>query len=1015
MERDEQSLERFLERADAILSGAEPGEQGMHLGPYRLVRRIGHGAMGVVWLAEDEALDRRVALKVLAPHMTVDHEAIWRFGQEASAAARLSHPNIVGVHSAGEEGAIRYIVMDYVDGTGLDRLLARVRGRAPHEVTCREFGGEGQGETYARRAVGWIVQAAHALHHAHSHGVLHRDIKPSNILVDRNGDIRIVDFGLARIQEAAPVTRTGAILGTLTYMAPESLAGRPDKVDARADVYGLGTVLYELLALRPPFFSASLSELIDEVNRGEVPPLRRLHKGLPRDLELVVSKCLAKDREHRYATAEDLAQDLERFLDGQPVKARSAGLWTRLRYWAKRHPGRAVAAATVLLMVAGTWPALRIAAALSAAAERRYAAETLELYRATDDELAEARAALGRLRVNRNPHDDDPERFAQVAADEAQLMATVLEQARRLEEVRSVLERAARIESRFGAVSEETAEAFAAYYFFRRDRAESLGDAVGAKLFREAVLRHDREGRFARRLAGNPTLTVNTRPAGATVHLFVYRDYGSVRKTPVVPRLVPIPTKGRGPVHEGEWAPGFFAGDACLRVLDVESGSAFADAGIERGDLVIAIGGLACGDGVYVRKVTPGGLADQHGIRAWDRVLEVNLKRMRTVQDFRAVDWEKSDHGFAIGAARFRVPAGAPPGVEPVSAEELLAVPAPEGGVRLRILRNGQLVTVQLAKGQVCGARVEVTGYPLILSKDNRVDVRRTLKLDAGSYLLHVRAPGHEDLHFPVLIGRDSQLEKVIELWPEGTTPAGFAWIPPGPTILEGDPTHRAILERDPAARLVVDVEGFFIRRTELTLGEWFEFINDPETLIRIKAAQAKGWTVFLPRHYDHEGPYAKPHQERWIPSRPLDCPVYGISREDIKAYLLWRNKRTASEGDPWLWALPTSAQWERAARGADGRIYTWGNRYSPDLCHSQASRHGDSTIHYPARFEPRDESPFGVFDMIGSRREWTGGGLKGGSWGDGTPRYFRASFTDGLGDGYFNYTTGFRPVLKKR
>jgi len=1010
MERDGESLERFLERADAILSGAEPGEKDMRLGPYRLVRRIGHGAMGVVWLAEDESLQRRVALKILAPHMTIDHEAIWRFGQEASAAARLSHPNIVAVHSAGEEGAIRYIAMDYVQGTGLDQLLARVRGRAPDELTGRELGG-GE-ESYVRRAVALIVQTARALHHAHSRGVLHRDIKPSNILVDREGDIHIVDFGLARIQESAPVTRTGTILGTLTYMAPEALTGRPDAVDARCDVYSLGTVLYELLALRPPFYSASLSDLIDEIKQADVPALRQRHKGLPKDLELVGAKCLAKDREHRYATAEDLARDLERFLEGEPIKARPVGALTRLRYWAKRNPGRAVATVALVLVVLGAWPALRLVAALSAAADARQAradaAGMLDAYKAGEKELEQARASLLELRTNRARFDDDPERSAPIAAAERRLETRILEQARLLEEVRGALERAARLEARFGSVSRETDEAFADYYLFRHDREEALGNEIEAKLFREAALRHDRTERIAARLAGDAKLTVSTKPPGATVHLFVYKDYADVRDRPVVPRLVPVPTDGRT-VHAGAWGYGFFPGDTCIVVSDVAAGSP-----VEPGDLVVTIDGQACGEGAWVRRLVPGGLAERAGVRVWDRVRKVHNRTVRTPEDFWARNWELSDHEVVIGLVRYRVPAGKRPGVEIVGVAELLGGSLPPRSMELRVLRGGKPRTIRLDAGQACATRTELTAYPLILSEKNRIETGTGIELDPGSYLLHVRAKGHEDQRLPILIGRTGEHEPTVKLLPVGTTPEGFVWIPPGPTILEGDPLQHEGLHQDPTLRLVTHAEGFFIRRTEVTLGEWFEFVNDAESLAKTEAARAEGRTIFLPRHYDH-GAFAERVDGQWVPARPPECPVYGISRKDIDHFLDWRNRRAEQRGDPWRWAVPSTTLWERAARGADGRLYTWGNRYDSDLCHNQSSRIERSTIHYAARFEPRDESPFGVYDMIGSRREWTTGGLKGGSWGDGSLYFFRASFTDGLGPGYYNWTAGFRPVLEPR
>jgi formylglycine-generating enzyme required for sulfatase activity len=198
-----------------------------------------------------------------------------------------------------------------------------------------------------------------------------------------------------------------------------------------------------------------------------------------------------------------------------------------------------------------------------------------------------------------------------------------------------------------------------------------------------------------------------------------------------------------------------------------------------------------------------------------------------------------------------------------------------------------------------------------------------------------------------------------------------------------------------------------------VTIGEWFEFVNDPEILERIERARRAGRTIYLPRHYNQVAPFATRDADgRYVPRHESHTPVLGISGNDVKDYLAWRNAHAKRRGDRWLWDLPGNVQWEKAARGVDGRAYPWGNRFGVDLCVNMQSRQ-DLIPEVASRFEPRDESPFGVADMAGSRREWTKDWhLRGGSWGDGERRFFRVSFGDGLGPGYFNWTCGFRPIL---
>ncbi|MGO9114065.1 MAG: protein kinase domain-containing protein [Thermoguttaceae bacterium] len=421
------------------------------LGDFRILGEIGRGGMGIVYEAFQESLGRHVAVKVLPGQTLLDPLHLRRFQREAKTAARLHHTNIVPVFGVGEHDGFHYIVMQLIDGAGLDGVLASLRQERSRVPTAagktalrsalqdetapsrfrvetdatrlaralaegrfgqlqgfdttgpdssddlrqtREelapagqptspaaaatedfaFGGDTKvngnhaaaspnsadgptqdelwqfGPPYWRSVATIGQQVAEALHYAHSHHTLHRDIKPANLLLDSQGVAWITDFGLAKAMEQDNVTQTGAMVGTLAYMAPEQFSGR---ADTRSDIYSLGLTLYELLTLRPAFEANSRSSLIAKIVHGEPPSPRRLNPAIPRDLETIVLKAMAREPHDRYATAGELAQDLECFLEDRPIQARRTSVAERLWRWARRNRALAsLMACTLALLVA---------------------------------------------------------------------------------------------------------------------------------------------------------------------------------------------------------------------------------------------------------------------------------------------------------------------------------------------------------------------------------------------------------------------------------------------------------------------------------------------------------------------------------------------------------------------------------------------------------------------------------------------------------------------------------------
>jgi WD40 repeat protein/serine/threonine protein kinase/tetratricopeptide (TPR) repeat protein len=379
------------------------------LGDFRIIREVGRGGMGVVYEAVQESLGRHVALKVFSPWTGTDPKLIERFQREARAAAKLHHTNIVPVFGVGEDGAHRYYAMQFIQGQGLDAILHEMRrlrsapeeaaapappdlkGAAPLAATVAhslltgrfatharngnsagttaelhagdfELAGSPQepapaapssdasvwasqaGTSYARTIARVGFQVAEALAHAHGQGILHRDIKPSNLLLDIEGNVWVTDFGLAKADDSHALTEAGDIVGTVRYMAPERFRGESG---AGSDIYGLGVTMYELLTLRPAFEEGDRARLIDHILHTDPPPPRAVDAKIPRDLETIILKAMAKHPADRYTTARALAEDLERFLEDRTILARRSSVSERLWRWCKRNPVVAGAVGTV--------------------------------------------------------------------------------------------------------------------------------------------------------------------------------------------------------------------------------------------------------------------------------------------------------------------------------------------------------------------------------------------------------------------------------------------------------------------------------------------------------------------------------------------------------------------------------------------------------------------------------------------------------------------------------------------
>jgi eukaryotic-like serine/threonine-protein kinase len=381
---------RVAGSGDVASDGEDDAPPGPRLADYRIIRQVGRGGMGIVYEAEQQSLRRRVALKVLPLASAIDPRQLRRFHVEAQAAAQLHHTHIVPVYAVGCERGVHYYAMQYIEGKTLAELIRELRqlegpgaaeevstaivgedlglagmlasGRlAPYEspiaaptapaASRSRSGTSARTSAYVRTVANLGIQAAEALEHAHQEGIVHRDIKPANLMVDVKGHLWITDFGLARLHNESGLTLSGDLVGTIRYMSPEQANGRNALVDHRTDIYSLGVTLYELLTLGPAYEGGDRRELLRRIIEEAPTPLRSIVSGVPRELETIIQKATAREPESRYRTAQELADDLRRFLDHRPIQARRPSLWTRARKMVRRHRIAVTAAAAMLLIL----------------------------------------------------------------------------------------------------------------------------------------------------------------------------------------------------------------------------------------------------------------------------------------------------------------------------------------------------------------------------------------------------------------------------------------------------------------------------------------------------------------------------------------------------------------------------------------------------------------------------------------------------------------------------------------
>lgn len=348
-----------LQRSGLLGSG---GDEALPsgFGPYRVVEPLGQGGMSQVYRASDDRLGREVALKVSAPGLLSGSRGAERFAREIRAVMELEHPCIVPVHDVGEAGGRSFFTMDLVAGRTLGQVLEVLQGsgRRASELTAADMvaavGGDAGGRwgsSHVETVCRIVLDIADGLSHAHEQGIVHRDVKPSNVMLREDGRAQLFDFGLAQLADQPALTRSGEFTGTPFYLAPEQLAESSATIDGRTDVYALGVTLYELLTLERPFAGETTAQVFRQILSHEAGPPSARNAAVPRALDTLCAKALEREPHARYASMQDLAADLRRFLAYEPIEAREVSLRRRVARWARRSPVRATLAASGLVLL----------------------------------------------------------------------------------------------------------------------------------------------------------------------------------------------------------------------------------------------------------------------------------------------------------------------------------------------------------------------------------------------------------------------------------------------------------------------------------------------------------------------------------------------------------------------------------------------------------------------------------------------------------------------------------------
>jgi hypothetical protein len=931
------------------------------VGPFRLLRALGEGGMGRVFLARQEPLGRLCAVKVLRHELQRSSTATARLVREGRLLSTLRHESLARVLDAGELDGSPWVALELVPGRSLDTLLAHERPEVSEVVR-------------------WGAELADGLAHAHANGIVHRDVKPSNVRITPERRPLLLDFGLARDLTRDTSRLTQGFEGTPSYCAPEQILGQ--NVDARGDIYGLGATLFEALTGAPPFDGANMERILHAVVHEPPPSLASRGAAVPRDLETIVARALQKSPARRYPSMAAMRDDLRAVLELRPIAARPDGALTRSLDWARRRPGLTAALVTglVVAVAAFAWSAHRAAneqrARLREAASLvQRAADIVQRYGDGRGVYERARFDIrGTVSLTENRH---------VTHDELRRLGTARELVADYEALRVSLDdvlvwlgRAERLDPSAEGLRATRAE----YWYQRWMDVRNDPDRTRAAHCRARIEELDPDGPWAQRVSGKLTLAFRSQPSGARVHLFRHVSH----REPAGERFVPQPLEG--PLN------GMELGAHVLEALE-------AAPGLSAGDCIVQVAGGPVEGAVLRRRAVA---AD--GALAWDRLVAVGDVEVRDLPHaLRLAEAAPRGNGRLVWASG-QVD-GNPDDLDLASwcsAVDAVAC----GAIEVTVLRDGEHTQLLLEQG----VATRETCAPVLAAPEAFLGTTPT-ELDAaepGFYVALLTLPGHESYRLSFHLDHACEhyakgLTLEPQLLPVGATPPGFVRVDVEPL---GAP------------------EGsYWIQRTEVTIDEYIDFLNSDEgrgaresgALALPVLRDREGAPISL--QTDAAGMVELP------PGVRGDRPVSGVGPLEARRYAEWLSRSPLLHSRGLVADLPTLIEWRWSAYGGDARKYTFGPAHVAGWVNSRYAREVPALAR-TADF-PVDESPWGVQGLGGGVAEWTRDALAlqpslayalcGGAWNLATAQEFAVAHTRRVAADERPAEAGFRLVARER
>ncbi|MBC8406049.1 MAG: protein kinase [Planctomycetes bacterium] len=951
------------------------------LGEFRLIMRLGSGGMGTVYLAEQESLGRRVALKVIRSELIGSSNASARFHREAKSLARIQHPNVVTIFGFGIDQGVHYLAMEFVPGLDLTETL---QDAADAEV-----------ELAPADAVRWALEIGRALQCVHDEGLLHRDVKASNIRITPEGRAVLVDFGLASDSDADGPTLTRSFVGSPATSSPEQIRSSSE-LDPRTDVYSLGVTLYRCITGHVPFIGDNLEAIFHQVLSVQPVPPRQLRPGIPRDLETVILHAMEKNPERRYQTATAFANDLEAVLEFRPIQAQPPNLRRRAMQWTRRH--RASAAA---LLTAATAVIAGVVFLIVQAEQKR-----IGVKKNAQDLVAQARQALtefvqlGDEIASIKNRSIGVERAFETTfvpikdirdlnAARNQYRTSDLQRERLFNQALEYLEQAERANPDVQGANAIRAE----LYVIRYREAIEEGNHAASRFYRTRALRFDDNGSIWNQFMVPAVLGLDVDPPGpVTVFPFRYLEHdqlvlnGEPRMVPV-PGLVgdPIPSNAELPLIPGTW---------CLRVLQNMDPAL-------HGDLIYQIGGANIEGSVFVLRGNA--MPEPHELPSIERLDQLVSVDGIAVNDHYHIDqlavipnqsrlWQfkRLEQNYEVQATWTELD------IKLGLAEDL----AQQGKCTATLLRGNQNLTIAVPAGLLtrttASPRLMLPKYALQIQ-----DPQQTISVEPGEQAFIIRREGFEDF-FVQLYAHAEQKELIpIPLVAEHTTPLGFVRVSLQPSWPE---------------------PSYWIMDREVTCVEYLEFLNTRESLEAIAASQAP---VRFPRSIRNENNGGSwPHNadgtysiaENWHPL----WPAFGVSWDDAVAFAQWKTQQARAAGLPYTYKLPSLSQFRLAGCGATLWPYPYGVDFRPiwsNCCFARPKPEPEPVLRYPI-----DASLFDVYDCSGSALEWvnewwdqdhTQRFAAGGSWAQGGATAAKPTSGLGIAPASTSLEVSFRLILE--